>query len=344
MKVIVDAFGGDNAPLEILKGCAQAVHSLGLEIILTGRKETIDHVARENAISMDHMEIVDCPDVMSMNDAGTDILRAGKNSSMAVGLKLLAKGEGDAFLTAGNSGAVTVGATFLVKRIKGIKRIAFAPVMPCKKGFFMLIDGGANVDCKPEMLKQFGVMGSIYMQKVMHVSNPRVSLLNVGTEEHKGGDLQHGAYALLKDSPLNFVGNTEARDVPDGITDVLVADGFSGNVFLKSFEGTAMMIMSMFKGVLTKSVKNKLAAAMVLGDLKGLKKTMDYNEYGGAPLLGCTKPVFKAHGSAEAKTFYNALRLTKSYVEGNVTEEIAKSVAAYKDEEDTEASETEAAE
>lgn len=329
MKFIVDAFGGDNAPLEILKGCAQAVEQLGVEILLTGRAGTILDVAQKESISLEHMEIADAPDVMDMNSAGTEIVKHGKNTSMAVGLQKLAEGAGDAFISAGNSGALTVGATFLVKRIKGVKRIAFAPIMPSADGCFMLIDGGANVDCKPEMLAQFGMMGSIYMQKVMGVSNPRVGLLNVGTEEHKGGELQHGAYALLKESPLHFIGNVEARDVPDNAVDVLVADGFSGNVFLKTYEGVAMMVIQKFKGVLTKSLKNKLAAAMVLKDVKALKKTMDYNEYGGAPLLGCTKPVFKAHGSAKAKTFFNALRLTKGYVEGNVAGEIADSVAAY---------------
>ncbi|HCM23458.1 MAG TPA: phosphate acyltransferase PlsX [Ruminococcaceae bacterium] len=332
MKIIVDAFGGDNAPLEILKGCAKAVQQLEIEILLTGRKKTIVQIAKENNISLEHMEIVDCPDIMDMNAAGTDIMRSGKNSSMAVGLRKLAAGEGDAFITAGNSGAVTVGATFLVKRIKGVKRIAFAPVMPDAKGSFMLIDGGANVDCKPEMLYQFGIMGSIYMKKVMHIQSPRVGLLNVGTEEHKGGDLQHAAFALLKDSQLNFTGNVEARDVPEGITDVLVADGFSGNVLLKTFEGTAIMLLRIFKSILTKNAKNKIAAAMLLKDITGLKKTIDYKEYGGAPLLGCSKPVFKSHGNADEKTFFNALRLTKSYVEGNVAEEIAKSIASLKQE------------
>ena len=332
MKFIVDAFGGDNAPLEILKGCAQAVEQLGVEILLTGRAGTILDVAQKEGISLEHMEIADAPDVMDMNSAGTEIVKHGKNTSMAVGLQKLADGAGDAFISAGNSGALTVGATFLVKRIKGVKRIAFAPIMPSADGCFMLIDGGANVDCKPEMLAQFGMMGSIYMQKVMGVSNPRVGLLNVGTEEHKGGELQHGAYALLKESPLHFIGNVEARDVPDNAVDVLVAD----NVFLKTYEGVAMMVIQKFKGVLTSSLKNKLAAAMVLKDVKALKKTMDYNEYGGAPLLGCTKPVFKAHGSAKAKTFFNALRLTKGYVEGNVAGEIADSVAAYQAQEATE--------
>lgn len=332
MKIIVDAFGGDNAPLEILKGCELAVQQLGIEVLLTGREDTIRKVADDNGISLEHMEIMDCPDVMEMNEAGTEIMRSGKNSSMAVGLQKLAAGDGDAFITAGNSGAVTVGATFLVKRIKGVKRIAFAPVMPDANGSFMLIDGGANVDCKPEMLYQFGIMGSIYMKKVMHIENPRVGLLNVGTEEHKGGDLQHEAFALLKNSSLNFTGNAEARDVPNGIVDVLVADGFSGNVLLKTFEGTAIMLLHKFKEIFTKSGKNKLAAAMLLKDIGGLKKTMNYKEYGGAPLLGCTKPVFKSHGNADAKTFYNALRLTKSYVEGNVAEEIAGSIAALKQE------------
>lgn len=330
MKIIVDAFGGDNAPLEIMKGCAQAVQELGVEILLTGRKNAIEKTAKENSISMEHMEICDCPDIIDMNDAGTDIMRSGKNSSMAVGLQKLAEGAGDAFISAGNSGALTVGATFFVKRIKGIKRIAFAPVMPSSDGCFMLIDGGANVDCKPEMLDQFGLMGSIYMKKVMHVQNPRIGLLNVGTEEHKGGELQHAAYMLLKQSPLNFIGNVEARDVPEGAVDVLVADGFSGNVLLKTFEGTAIMILHKFKSVLTKNFKNKLATSMMIKDIGGLKKMMDYKEYGGAPLLGCLKPVFKSHGNADAKTFYNALRLTKGYVDGNVADEIARSVTAYK--------------
>lgn len=329
MKIIVDAFGGDNAPLEILKGCAQAVEELGVEILLTGRTGTIVDVAQKNGISLSHMEIADAPDVMDMNTAGTEILKSGKHSSMAVGLQKLAEGAGDAFLSAGNSGALTAGATFLVKRIKGVKRIAFAPVMPSADGCFMLIDGGANVDCKPEMLNQFGMMGAIYMKQVMGVETPRVGLLNVGTEAHKGDELRHAAYALLQKSGLSFVGNVEARDVPEGCVDVLVADGFSGNVFLKTYEGVAMMLLKKIKGVLTKSAKNKLAAALILKDINALKKTMDYNEYGGAPLLGCTKPVFKAHGSAKAKTFFNALRLTKAYVDGGVAEEIARSVAAF---------------
>ncbi len=330
MKIIVDAFGGDNAPLEILKGCAQAVEKLDVDIMLTGREDEIRRVAQENAVSLNRMEIIDAPDVITMEDHAGEIMKSKTNCSMAEGLRRLTAGEGDAFISAGNSGALVVGATLIVKRIKGIKRVAFAPIMPKNDGCFMLIDSGANVECKADMLRQFGVMGSIYMQKVMNITNPRVALANIGTEDHKGGELQHEAFALLKDSNLNFVGNIEARDIPLDAGEVIVADGFTGNVILKTYEGVAIMLMGKVKNIFTKSFLNKLAAAIVLKDIKALKKTMDYNEYGGAPLMGCAKPVFKAHGSAKAKTFYNALRLTKAYVAGGVVDEIASSVADYK--------------
>ena len=331
MKIIVDAFGGDNAPLDILKGCAEAVNELDIDILLTGSEAEIRRVANENNISLNRMEIADTPDVITMEDHAGDILKEKSNSSMALGLKLLAEGKGDGFLSGGNSGALVVGTTMIVKRIKNIKRVAFAPVLPKEKGFFMLIDSGANVDCKPEMLRQFGVMGSIYMNKVMNVSNPRVGLANIGTEEHKGGDLQHEAYALLKSSGLNFVGNIEAREVPRDAADVVVTDGFTGNMLLKMYEGVTTVMMQLFKGIFFKNWKNKLAASVLLGDIKDLKKTMDYNEYGGAPIMGAAKPVFKTHGSAKAKTVKNALRLTKSYIAGNVVDEIAAAVAAYKE-------------
>ncbi|MVB11890.1 Phosphate acyltransferase [Caprobacter fermentans] len=329
MKIIVDAFGGDNAPLEIIRGCADAVKGLGVDIVLTGREQEIRRVAQENGISLERMEICDAPDVITMEDSAGDIMKAKSDCSMALGLRLLAQGKGDAFVSGGNSGALVVGATLIVKRIKGVRRIAFAPIMPKNKGCFMLIDSGANVDCKPEMLQQFGIMGSIYMEKVMGIKRPRVALANIGVEDHKGGELQHSSFALLKNSGLNFVGNIEARDIPDNAGDVIVADGFTGNVILKLYEGVALMLMGKLKDIFTHSVKNKLAAAVVLGDIKALKQNFDYNEYGGAPLMGCSKPVFKTHGSAKAKTVYNALRLTKAYVEGNVVDEIASSIARY---------------
>lgn len=335
MKIIVDAFGGDNAPLEIIKGCADAVSGLGVNILLTGHEKEIRSVANDNNIPLDGMEISDAPDVITMEDSAGDILKSKSNSSMAEGLRRLAVGDGDAFVSGGNSGALAVGATFMVKRIKGITRIAFAPVMPKSKGCFMLIDGGANVGCKPEMLRQFGIMGSIYMQKVMDIRHPRVALANIGTEDHKGGELQHRAFALLKDSGINFIGNIEARDIPMNAGDVIVADGFTGNVILKMYEGVALMLMGKIKDIFTKNTVNKLAAAVLLKDMKTLKKNFDYNEYGGAPLMGCAKPVFKTHGSAKAKTVYNAIRLTKAYVEGDVVDEIASSVAKYNEKSET---------
>ncbi len=331
MKIIVDAFGGDNAPLEILKGCAEAVRELHIEILLTGREGEIRRIAQENSISLDHMEIENAEDVITMDDSAGDVVKGKSGSSMAVGLKLLADGRGDAFVSAGNSGSLVVGTSLIVRRIRGIKRVAFAPIMPKNKGFFMLIDGGANVDCRPEMLQQFGVMGSIYMEKVMGVKNPRVGLANVGTEDHKGGELQHEAFRMLKNTHINFIGNIEARDIPEDAADVIVADGFTGNVILKLYEGVALTMMGKIKGIFQSSLKTKLAAALVMKDMRALKKSLDYNEYGGAPIMGAAKPVFKVHGSAKAKTVKNALRLTKAYVEGNVIAEISESMKNFED-------------
>lgn len=329
MNIIVDAFGGDNAPLEIIKGSIDAKREFGVDITLVGNENIIRKVSAENDLDIDGINIVHADSVISQDESGSEVVKSKKDSSMAVGLKLLHDGEGDAFVSAGNSGAVCVGATLIVKRIKGIKRPGFAPVMPTLDGNMMLIDCGANVECKPQMLLQFGVMGSIYMEKVMGVKNPRVGLANVGTEPHKGGELQHKAYELLEKSNLNFVGNMEGRDVALGGYDVCVSDGFTGNLILKTFEGVASSLMTKIKGVFTKNLKTKIAASMVLSDFKEMKKSIDYNEYGGAPIIGCAKPVFKAHGSANAKTFKNAIRLTKEYVENNVVEAITNALNEY---------------
>ena len=323
MKIIVDAFGGDNAPLEIIKGCALAVDEYGFNIVLVGPKGKIEDVANKNKISLKNMEIVNANEIITMEDSADTVIKTKKESSMAIGLKLLSKGEGDAFISAGNSGALVVGATLLVKRIKGIKRCAFAPILPKDDGFFMLIDSGANVECRPEMLYQFGVMGSIYMDKVMGINKPRIGLANVGTEEHKGSELQQNTFKLLQNSNLNFIGNIEARDIPIDAADVVVSDGFTGNIILKMYEGVALTLLNKIKGLFNKNLKTKLAASLVLSDMKKLKKQIDYNEFGGAPIIGISKPVFKAHGSAKAKTFKNALKLTASYVENDVISEIS---------------------
>ena len=327
MKIIVDAFGGDNAPLEIIKGCALAVEDLGIEVILTGDKNIIKKTAIENGISLNNIRVVHTDVVISPDDDASAVVKEKKNSSMGMGFQLLNSGEGDAFVSAGNSGALVMGSSLMIKRIKGVKRPAFAPVMPKAQGCFMLVDGGANNEVRPDMLQQFAIMGSIYMNKVMGIDNPRVGLANVGTEEHKGGSLQQEAFELLKTTPINFIGNVEGRDIPADGCDVLVTDGFNGNLILKTYEGVAMELMSKIKSVFMKNVKNKIAAAMIMSDLKKLAKEMDYNEYGGAAIMGVNKPVFKAHGSSKAKTIKSALRLTKQFVEGGVVEEISTNIA-----------------
>ena len=326
MKVIVDAFGGDNAPQEIIKGAKLAADELGYDIVLVGDEEKIKGEAIKNNVLIENMQIVHAPDVISMEDTPTDILKSKNNSSMAVGLRLLAQGEGDAFVSAGNSGALCVGATLIVKRIKGVKRCAFAPVIPKSNGFFMLIDSGANVECRPEMLKQFGIMGSIYMKNVMTVANPRVGLVNVGTESTKGDELRFEAFNLLKDSNINFIGNIEAREIPADCADVVVTDGFTGNVILKFYEGMAKEMFNKFKNIFIKDFKNKLASAVLMPDIREMKKHLDYKEYGGAPLIGISKSVFKAHGNSDAKTFKNAIRLAGEYTKRNIVKLISESI------------------
>ena len=336
MKIIVDAFGGDNAPLAPIQGAVDAHNEYGVDIILTGDEEKIRSVAAENAIDLSGITIAHAPDVFTNDDQPSTIRSKAKaGTSMAVGLTMLKNGEGDAFVSAGNSGALGAGAMFLVKRIKGIQRVAFAPVMPNLNGYFMLIDSGVNTDVRPKALQQFALMGSIYMNKVMGFENPRVGLANVGVEEHKGDPLRQETYVLLKDTPgINFVGNVEGRDIPLDGCDVVVCDGFTGNMILKTYEGVAIALMKKIKGVFTKNLKTKLAAAMVLGEMKELKKSMDADEVGGAPVLGCAKPVFKAHGSANAKTIKNAVRVTAEYVKGDVIGCITEALADIADTEE----------
>ena len=326
MKIIIDAFGGDNAPLEIIKGSALAVKELGAEIILTGNEAEIKRVASENNISLENIQIEDCDEVITMEDEPIAVRKTKKNSSMAVGFRLLNEGKGDAFISCGNSGALCVGATTIAGRIKGIKRTAFAPVLPSNSGFFMLLDGGANVDARPEMLYQFALMGSVYMERVMGVKNPRIGLANVGTEEHKGNDLYRETFKLLSDSNLNFVGNVEGRDLSEGVCDVVVCDGFTGNLILKTYEGVAITLMKKMKHMFTDSVKGKLAAVLTMKHLKEIKKKFDYNQYGGAPILGSAKPVFKAHGDSKAVTIRFAVELSMNYVKGNAIEIISSSL------------------
>lgn len=326
MKIILDGFGGDNAPLEILRGAAAAAQT-GVELVLTGDEKKLRDTARENGIAVDGLTFVHAPDVIRMEDHPKSILREKKDCSMAVALRLLADGEGDAVVSAGSTGALLMGATFLVGRIKGVSRPALAPVLPSAKEAYMLLDSGANADCRSEMLLQFARMGSIYMRRMFpERGEPRVGLLNVGTEDTKGGELQQAAFPLLRDSGLHFIGNVEARDVPLGVADVVVADGFSGNVLLKTMEGTSQLIMGLLKDGLTASLRTKLGAALVMPALRGLKKKMSTSEYGGAVLLGVKCPVIKAHGNAKAKDIASAVRVAANFAESGAIDEIAAAV------------------
>ena len=328
MKIIVDAFGGDHAPLEVLKGCERAVKELGVEIILTGNQNIIKKCAEENNISLEKTEIVHTEEVFDIHEEPSKIMKTGKNTSLAVGLQQLRDGKGDAFLSAGSTGALVVGATMIAKRIKGIKRVALAPVMPSAKGYFMLLDAGANTECRPEMLSQFGAMGSAYMSNVMGIKNPKVALANIGAEEKKGNALVKETYPLLKaQGNIHFVGNIEARDIPNGDVDVVVADGYTGNMLLKLYEGRGRFFANKVKEVFSGFI-GVLSGLLILKRIKLFRKQMDYKEIGGAVLLGVSKPVIKAHGSSDANAFFNAIRQAKKCVDGDVVGKITDYISA----------------
>ncbi len=323
MKIIIDAMGGDNAPLAPLAGAAQAVAEYGVGIIAVGDEAVLQKTARENGISLAGIALHHAPDVIGMDEDATDVLRKKPNSSMAVALKLLREGTGDAVVSAGSTGALLVGATLIAGRIKGVKRAALATVMPGAKKPWILLDAGANTECRPEQLVQFAGMGSAYMEKVMGVPRPAVALANNGAEETKGTQLQLDTYPLLKTSGLNFTGNIEARDIPLGAADVVVCDGFTGNIILKLTEGVAKMMTGMMKDMITKSAKTKVAGLLLKSGMGAFKKRLDYTEYGGAPFLGIQKPVIKAHGSSGAYAIKNAVRQAKICAESNVCGAIA---------------------
>lgn len=324
MNILIDAFGGDNAPLEVIRGGVRAVQELGVTVTLVGDEQKIRACAEKNRLPLDGMEILHAPAVFDIHEEPTSLLKQHADTSMAMGMQALHDGKGDAFVCAGSTGALLVGATFLVKRIAGIKRAAVAPVLPTETTPFLLIDGGANNDCRPEMLVQFAIMGSAYMQNVMHVDKPRVALLNVGAEETKGRELELESYVQLAQAPVNFIGNIEARELPAGAADVVVTDGFTGNVALKLYEGMGKFMAHQMKGNLFAGVAGKLAALLILPKIRALTKKMDYKAVGGAVMLGVQKPVIKAHGSSDGTAFFNAIRQAKDCVAGNVVQTIAE--------------------
>lgn len=322
MKIVVDSMGGDKGVKEVVQGSIDAVNELGVDIALVGKKDIIEDELHKNNYYGNKIEIIHADEVIQNDESPAVAIRKKKNSSMVVGLNSLKEGAGDAFISSGNTGALLAGGIFIVKRIKGIERAAIVSIYPTKNGVSILLDAGANVDSKPEYLEQFAIMGSVYCEKVLRIVSPKVGLVNVGAEKEKGNILVKEAYSLLENANINFCGNVEARDIPEGLVDVIVCDGFVGNVILKLTEGLGQSIFSTLKDEFTKNFSSKLGALLLKSQLKEFKQRFDYREYGGAPLLGLKKPVIKAHGSSDALAFKNAIRQAKIIVEEDVINKI----------------------
>lgn len=320
MNVAIDAMGGDNAPKDIVLGAMKAAEEFqDIQITLVGDESKI----KEYLTNHERIEILHTDEVILPDDEPVRAVRRKKNASMVLAAQLVSDGKADACISAGNTGALMAAGLFVVGRIEGIERPALSPTLPTIGGEgFLLLDVGANVDAKPEHLFQYAIMASIYAEKVRGVTNPRVGLLNIGTEEKKGNELTRNTFELLKQADINFIGNVEARDLLEGAADVVVTDGFTGNMVLKTIEGAALSVFKMLKTALTGSFKSKLAAAVLKPDLVKLKTKMDYSEYGGAGLFGLKAPVIKAHGSSDANALYNAVRQACNMVENNVAETI----------------------
>ena len=332
MKIIVDAMGGDNAPQAPVMGAIQANKEYGVGITLVGRGEDILKVLEENGIRElpAGVEIAHASEVVEICDNPATAFREKKDSSLTVGLNLLKAGEGDAFVSAGSTGALLGAATLLIKRIRGIRRAALAPVVPTGNGGAVLIDAGANVECPPEYLMQFAYMGSYYAEHVLGRPEPRVGLLNIGVEPSKGTELQRTVYPMLQkadqEGRIRFVGNIEAREAVEGAVDVIVADGYSGNIFLKTMEGTGLFLAKEIKGIFVKNLMTKLAAALVSDGLKKFKKLMSSSEVGGTALLGISKPVIKAHGSSDAYAIKNAIRQANQFASSGIIGNISDNI------------------
>lgn len=332
MKIIVDAMGGDYAPSAPVEGAVKAAEELGVNIILVGKEDVVKEELKKFGYSGDKIEIRNADDVITNHEEPAKAVRSKKSASVVVGANMLKKGEGDALLSMGNTGALLASGLLIVGRIKGVLRPALATLLPTAKGPKLLIDAGANTNCKADNLVQFGIMGSIYMKNVMNIKNPTVGLMSNGEEEGKGDELTKAAYPLLQKAPLNFIGNIEGRDVMEGTTDVMTCDGFVGNVVLKTVEGMGHVVGQSVKDIFTKSILSKIGALFVLKGVKDFKKKMDYREYGGAPLLGTKKPVIKGHGSSDSKAVFNAIRQAKRFVETNVIDEIINNINSMEEE------------
>ena len=333
MKIIVDAMGGDNAPQAPVMGAIQANKAYGVDITLVGRGEEILKVLKDNGIQdlPAGVEIAHASEVVEICDNPATAFREKKDSSLTVGLNLLKNGDGDAFVSAGSTGALLSAATLMIKRVRGIRRAALAPVVPTGAGGAVLIDCGATAEGTPEYLLQFAFMGSYYAERVLKRPEPKVGLLNIGAEPSKGTDLQRGAHALLTEADkagrIRFVGNVEAREAVFGQVDVIVSDGYSGNIFLKTMEGTGGFMAKQLKAVFKKNLLTKLAAVLVSGGLKQFKKMMDSGEVGGTALIGISKPVIKAHGSSDDYAIKNAIRQARDFAASGMIDDLVENIS-----------------
>lgn len=334
MRIGMDAMGGDHAPMETVKGAIMALDAIEGKIVLFGYEDQIKEELKKYQYDSSRIEIVPTSQVVENEDKPVIAIKRKKDASMVVGFEQVRKGEIDAFISAGNTGALLAGGLLRVGRIRGVDRPALTTVFPTFKGMFILADVGANAECKARNLLEFGIMGSIYAKDVLSIDNPKVGLVNIGTEEGKGTPMISEAYQLLKESDLNFIGNVEARDIPEKQADVLVCDGFTGNVILKLTEGVAKSFMGEIKGIFMSNLLSKLSALVMKKNLKSLKTKMDYTEYGGAPLLGVKAPIVKAHGSSNGKAFMNAIKYAEKYVSNNIIEKISAQVLIENEDEE----------
>lgn len=337
MKILIDVMGGDNAPQVPVEASVKAANELGVHMVLVGDTDTINKELAKYEYPKYKISIAHAPDVISNHEEPAKAVRQKKTASVVVAANMLKNGEGDAMLSMGSTGALLTAGLLIVGRIKGILRPALATTLPTAQGPKLLVDAGANTNCRPANLVQFGIMGDAYMKKLFNIKSPTVGLISNGEEEGKGDDLTKKTYPKMKKAPFNFIGNIEGRDVMEGNADVMVCDGFVGNVILKTVEGMGHVISDRIKGMFKKSVLTKVGALFVMNGLNDFKKSMDYREYGGAPLLGCKKLVLKGHGSSDTKAAFAAIKQAKIFIDTDVNKEIEENLKKINTEENEDA-------
>ncbi|WP_303860114.1 phosphate acyltransferase PlsX [Alkalibaculum bacchi] len=331
MNIYVDGMGGDHAPDAVVKGCVDASKEFKKKITIIGDEEKIHELLQKESYQKDLIEVIPASEIITNNEDPALAIRRKKQSSLVIGLRRVKEEEDSVLVSAGSTGALLAGGTLLVGRIKGIQRPALTVMLPTKKGFSLLLDSGANVDCKPIYLQQFAIMASIYAEDLLRIKNPKVALANIGTEEKKGNELTKESYQLLKETNINFVGNVEARDILQGDVDIIVCDGFAGNMILKATEGVGQFLMDALKETIMSSTRAKIGGLLLKPALKEFKKKMDYTEVGGAPLLGVKGGIIKAHGSSNAKAITSAIKQAIKYQEEKITKKISNKVVEIKE-------------